>query len=71
METQGDFIGPGHVDILADGGKGWLSVHFYDGTQHGTPTLAIREVRWPALGEPPGKRWSARGGTIALPSIRD
>jgi arabinan endo-1,5-alpha-L-arabinosidase len=46
MATDGPFIGPGHVGILTENGRPWVSVHFYDGTRKGMPTLAIRPLRW-------------------------
>jgi arabinan endo-1,5-alpha-L-arabinosidase len=52
MATDGPFIGPGHVGILAEGGRFWVSVHFYDGTRNGAPTLAIRPLIWSADGWP-------------------
>ena len=52
LATDGPFIGPGHVGILQDGGRTWVSVHFYDGTRKGVPTLAIRPLRWSDDGWP-------------------
>lgn len=52
LETAGAFIGPGHVGILADGDRQWLSCHFYDGTRRGIATLAIRPLTWDADGWP-------------------
>src|SRR6185503_17320756 len=46
------FIGPGHAGILEEGGKFWFSCHFYDGTQRGASTLAIRPLQWGADGWP-------------------
>jgi arabinan endo-1,5-alpha-L-arabinosidase len=50
--TQGDFIGPGHVGLLRDGEEEWVSVHFYDGTRNGAPTLGLRRLGWTADGWP-------------------
>jgi arabinan endo-1,5-alpha-L-arabinosidase len=52
MATDGLFIGPGHVGILEENGRFWVSVHFYDGTRNGAPTLAIRPLTWSADGWP-------------------
>jgi len=52
MATDGPFIGPGHVGILEENGRFWVSVHFYDGTRNGAPTLAIRPLTWSADGWP-------------------
>jgi len=52
LATDRPFIGPGHVGILEDGGRSWVSVHFYDGTRKGLPTLAIRPLRWSDDGWP-------------------
>ncbi len=52
LGTTGPFIGPGHAGIVSTGGTDWLSCHFYDGTRHGLPTLAILPLRWDANGWP-------------------
>jgi len=52
LAKDGPFIGPGHVGILTEGGRSWVSVHFYDGTRDGAPTLAIRPLTWSADGWP-------------------
>lgn len=53
LGTQGDFIGPGHATVVEDGGKQWLSVHFYDGTtRNGAATLALRKLEWTKDGWP-------------------
>ena len=46
LATDGSFIGPGHAGIFEEGGKSWFSCHFYDATQRGRSTLAIRPLRW-------------------------
>jgi arabinan endo-1,5-alpha-L-arabinosidase len=50
--TDGAFIGPGHAAILEKDGKQWMSMHFYDGTNNGAGTLAIRELKWDDAGWP-------------------
>jgi arabinan endo-1,5-alpha-L-arabinosidase len=52
LSTAGPFIGPGHAGIVSEGGTDWLSCHFYDGTRHGLPTLAILPLRWDTHGWP-------------------
>jgi arabinan endo-1,5-alpha-L-arabinosidase len=52
LATDGSFIGPGQVGIFSENGINWLSCHFYDGTRHGLPTLAILPLRWDAHGWP-------------------
>jgi arabinan endo-1,5-alpha-L-arabinosidase len=46
LETDGPFIGPGHVGIFEEEGRHWLGLHFYDGTNRGRPTLALRPLSW-------------------------
>jgi len=53
LGTAGDFIGPGHAGLLRDAaGVEWVSVHFYDGSNHGSPTLALRHLGWTEDGWP-------------------
>lgn len=52
LDTNGRFIGPGHAGILEAGGTNWFSFHFYDGDNHGRPTLEIRQLDWTADGWP-------------------
>ena len=52
LSTSGQFIGPGHAGIISKDGIDWLSCHFYDGTRHGQPTLAILPLRWNTNGWP-------------------
>jgi len=52
LETDGPFIGPGHAGILREGGRYWLSLHFYDPTRGGAGTLAIRPLQWGPDGWP-------------------
>ena len=52
LETQGPFIGPGQVGILASTNQIWLSCHFYDGLHHGRSTLAVFPLEWSSLGWP-------------------
>jgi arabinan endo-1,5-alpha-L-arabinosidase len=52
METEDDFIGPGHAGIYKEGDKYWFSLHYYDRTRRGMSTLAIRPLTWEADGWP-------------------
>jgi arabinan endo-1,5-alpha-L-arabinosidase len=52
LATDGAFIGPGHAGIFEEGGQFWFSCHFYDATERGRSTLAIRPLRWAADGWP-------------------
>ncbi|MEW6159629.1 MAG: arabinan endo-1,5-alpha-L-arabinosidase [Verrucomicrobiota bacterium] len=52
LNTDEAFIGPGHAGIFLEDGKYWFSCHFYDGTERGSPTLAIRPMEWTADGWP-------------------
>jgi arabinan endo-1,5-alpha-L-arabinosidase len=53
LESQGDFIGPGHVAISRFSGTDWLTVHFYDGsTERGTSMLGMAQIQWDADGWP-------------------
>lgn len=52
LASRGNFIGPGHPTIL-EGPEGPLvALHFYDGTQNGRSTLALRKLRWTEDGWP-------------------
>lgn len=52
LGTRGDFIGPGHATVVDDVDRQWLSVHFYDGSRNGAPTLALRRLAWTDDGWP-------------------
>ncbi len=52
LQTDGDFIGPGHAGIVSADGQDWVSCHFYDGAHRGRPTLGIFPLRWGADGWP-------------------
>lgn len=52
LGTSGRFIGPGHAGIVTKGGVDWFSFHFYDGDNHGQPTLGLRKLTWDADGWP-------------------
>ena len=46
LNSQKQFIGPGHAGIYSEGGTNWFSCHFYDGSHGGRSTLAIQTLRW-------------------------
>jgi beta-xylosidase len=52
LESEGPFIGPGHAGIFTVGDREWFGCHFYDATQRGRPTYAIRPLTWDAQGWP-------------------
>jgi arabinan endo-1,5-alpha-L-arabinosidase len=52
LDSDGEFIGPGHAGILHEGTKDWLSFHFYDATRRGMSTFAIRPLAWEKDGWP-------------------
>ena len=52
LQSSGRFIGPGHASVLAEGGKSYVSIHYYDGERRGAQSLAIRELEWDGSGWP-------------------
>ncbi|MGD8500679.1 MAG: family 43 glycosylhydrolase, partial [Phycisphaerales bacterium] len=52
LETEGQFIGPGHASIFWHGENDWFSCHYYDGNRRGSATLAIRPLQWTSEGWP-------------------
>jgi beta-xylosidase len=48
LESDGPFIGPGHAGIISVGDREWFGCHFYDATQRGRPTYALRPLHWDA-----------------------
>ena len=52
LGTEGPFIGPGQPSVFTHDGRDWLVCHFYDATQRGRATLAIRPITWDAAGWP-------------------
>jgi len=52
-EPRENFIGPGHASIVTDAAdREWLTCHFYDATQNGRGTFAMRRLTWSADGWP-------------------
>ncbi|MBM3855613.1 MAG: arabinan endo-1,5-alpha-L-arabinosidase, partial [Verrucomicrobia bacterium] len=58
LASEGPFIGPGHPSIMAIDGREWFGCHFYDATQRGRPTYALRPLGWDAEGWPLVGKWS-------------
>lgn len=52
LGSEGPFVGPGHPSIFVEGDRQWLAVHFYDATNRGRGTLALRPLTWDADGWP-------------------
>ncbi|MEA3188755.1 MAG: hypothetical protein QOD99_2585 [Chthoniobacter sp.] len=52
LESDGPFIGPGHAGIFSEGGKDWLSYHYYDARNRGRGTLNVVPLEWGADGWP-------------------
>jgi arabinan endo-1,5-alpha-L-arabinosidase len=52
LGTDDVFLGPGHAGILAENGKYWFGFHFYNTSQRGASTYAIRPLRWGEDGWP-------------------
>ncbi|HZI31228.1 MAG TPA: family 43 glycosylhydrolase [Candidatus Binatia bacterium] len=46
LQSQGRFIGPGHIGILHDGETTRFSYHYYDADTHGRSRLAIGAIAW-------------------------
>jgi len=67
LSTEGPFIGPGHAGILHEGGRYWLSLHYYDGTQRGMSNLAIRPLQWDADGWPVAGRVAVSSASAKNP----
>ncbi len=62
LSAQGNYIGPGQVGIYSEGGKDYVSYHYYNGANNGTPALAIQDLYWSANGWPTttqSLQWSA------------
>lgn len=52
LESTARFIGPGQTGITDDNGTYWLTYHYYDGNNGGTPTLGLGRLAWSADGWP-------------------
>jgi arabinan endo-1,5-alpha-L-arabinosidase len=63
LDTEGDFIGPGHLSIFSEGGAEFFSYHYYDGDDQGRSKLNIRYLHWTSDG------WPVAGVVIPEPSM--
>ena len=62
LETEDNFIGPGHFSIFSDQGNEWFGYHYYDGnTTNGTSKLNLRALRWTTDG------WPVAGAAFPVP----
>lgn len=52
LGSDGEFIGPGHVGILSEGGVDRFSFHYYGSRVNGVPSLGLRRLAWGADGWP-------------------
>ncbi|RYC68847.1 arabinan endo-1,5-alpha-L-arabinosidase [Spirosoma sordidisoli] len=53
LRTEGNYLGPGHVGLLRDGGRNLVSIHVYDPNDRGKSKLAFCQLSfqngWPIL----------------------
>jgi arabinan endo-1,5-alpha-L-arabinosidase len=52
LKTEGTDIGPGHIGVINENGREFISYHVYDATMRGRSQLRIRPVTWTADGWP-------------------
>jgi arabinan endo-1,5-alpha-L-arabinosidase len=52
LESTGRFIGPGQAGLLVEAQTNWFTYHYYDGNNHGAPTLGLGQMTWSAGGWP-------------------
>ena len=52
LKTNGPDIGPGHVSVLSDAGREFVSFHVYDATLRGRSQLRLRTLNWSEDGWP-------------------
>ncbi|HEY8935206.1 MAG TPA: family 43 glycosylhydrolase [Cyclobacteriaceae bacterium] len=61
LSTSDNFIGPGHIGYYSENGYNFISYHYYDGNNSGTPTLGIANLGynsdWPFI----TRDWIAAG----------
>ncbi len=60
VQSEGNFIGPGHCAVLQEKSGDKLVHHYYDGTRNGFPTVQVRPLvwtkeGWPEAGKPLGE----------------
>lgn len=46
LESNGRFIGPGHIGVFNESGTNWFSYHFYDADSRGRSRLALGQLEW-------------------------
>lgn len=62
LSTSGNYIGPGQIGYYQENGFNFLTYHYYDGNNSGTPTLGVANVGWDAASWPFFTRdWIAAG----------
>jgi len=62
LSTSGRYIGPGQVGIFQENGVSYVSHHYYDGFENGTPRLSLANLQWDAAQWPILSRdWVASG----------
>lgn len=52
LQNDAPDIGPGHVAVLNDNGREFISYHVYDARVRGRSQLRIRPLQWSADGWP-------------------
>jgi autotransporter-associated beta strand protein len=52
LGSTGNYIGPGQIGIMPQNNVDWMSYHYYDGNNNGTPTYALRQLYWTHQGWP-------------------
>ena len=61
-----NYLGPGHVGLLAENGTNYLSYHYYDRSRNGAPTLGLGSLSWDAAGWPVASQDWLPAGTYTL-----
>lgn len=52
LESNGRFVGLGHIGVMAAGGQVWFSYHDYDAASKGRSRLGLGQLEWTADGWP-------------------